>query len=87
MISGQEPERPSAAMRSSSAFFSTRARKLQNVAADGLVELVEDRAGREQVLGGAEGLLQPPLPLLRPSHASSTTSSQCNRPRWSPATR
>src|SRR5262245_23388987 len=30
MISGQEPERPSAAMRSSSAFFSTSARKLQN---------------------------------------------------------
>jgi hypothetical protein len=29
MISGQEPERPSAAMRSSSAFFITRARKLQ----------------------------------------------------------
>src|SRR4029077_17756893 len=28
MISGQEPERPSAAMRSSSAFFSTSARKL-----------------------------------------------------------
>ena len=30
MISGQELERPSAAMRSSSAFFSTSARKLQN---------------------------------------------------------
>src|SRR6478735_2724170 len=30
MISGQEPDRPNAAMRSSSAFFSTRARKLQN---------------------------------------------------------
>ena len=30
MISGQEPERPSAAIRSSSAFFSTSARKLQN---------------------------------------------------------
>jgi hypothetical protein len=28
-FSGQEPNRPSAAMRSSSAFFSTRARKLQ----------------------------------------------------------
>ena len=30
MISGQEPEWPSAAMRSSSAFFRTSARKLQN---------------------------------------------------------
>ncbi len=30
MISGQEPARPSAAMRSSSAFLSTSARKLQN---------------------------------------------------------
>jgi hypothetical protein len=30
MISGQEPDRLNAAMRSSSAFFSTRARKLQN---------------------------------------------------------
>src|SRR4029077_10811088 len=30
MISDQEPERPSAAVRSSSAFFSTSARKLQN---------------------------------------------------------
>jgi hypothetical protein len=30
MIFSQVPERPSAAMRSSSAFFNTRARKLQN---------------------------------------------------------
>src|SRR6516164_4266691 len=30
MISGQEPTRPTAALRSSSAFFSTSARKLQN---------------------------------------------------------
>ena len=30
MVSGQEPKRPSAAIRSSSAFFSTSARKLQN---------------------------------------------------------
>jgi len=30
----------------------------EDVAANGLVELVEDRPGREQVLGGAEGLLQ-----------------------------
>src|SRR5271157_1484525 len=44
MISGQEPERPSAAMRSSSVVFSTSARKLpEHVTADGLIELVEDR--------------------------------------------
>ena len=34
------------------------------MAADGLVELVEDRPGREQVLGGAEGLLHRPQLLV-----------------------
>jgi hypothetical protein len=50
MISGQEPERPSAAMRSSSAFFSIGRGSYRTRAADGLVELVEDRAGQEQIL-------------------------------------
>jgi len=36
----------------------------EHVAADGLVELVEDRAGREQVLRGAEGLLHSPQLLV-----------------------
>ena len=35
-----------------------------HVAADGLVEFVEDRAGQEQVLGGAEGLLHRPQLLV-----------------------
>jgi hypothetical protein len=65
MISGQEPERPSAAMRSSSAFFSNQGKEAaEHVAADGLVELVEDRPGREQVLGGAKGLLHRPQLLV-----------------------
>ena len=38
----------------------------EHVTADGLVELVEDRPGGEEVLGGAEGLLDTPymLPLI-----------------------
>jgi hypothetical protein len=32
----------------------------EHVAANGLVELVKDRAGRERVLDGAEGLLNVP---------------------------
>jgi hypothetical protein len=38
----------------------------EHVAADGLIELVENRPGREQMLGGAEGLLDIPyrLPLI-----------------------
>jgi len=34
------------------------------VTADGFVELVEDRPGREQMLGGAEGLLHGPQLLV-----------------------
>ena len=65
MISGQEPERPSAAMRSSSAALQhQREEAAEHVAADGLVELVEDRPGGEQVLGGAEGLLHGPQLLV-----------------------
>jgi hypothetical protein len=61
MIFGHEPERLSAAMRSSRAFFNISARKLPgHVTANGLVELVEDRPGREQHHGfhipGAEEL-------------------------------
>src|SRR5258705_12604937 len=36
----------------------------EHVAADGLVELVEDRTGFEQVLGGSEGLLHGPQLLV-----------------------
>jgi hypothetical protein len=65
MICGQEPGWPIAAMRSSSAFFSTSARKLQkHVTADGLVELVEDRPGGEKVPGCSEGLLHRPQLLV-----------------------
>jgi len=53
-------ERPSAAIRSSGAFFSTRARKLQNT----WPRLVEDRPSREEMLGGTEGLLHGPQLLV-----------------------
>jgi len=36
----------------------------EHVAADGLVELVEDRTGFEQLLGGSEGLLHGPQLLV-----------------------
>jgi hypothetical protein len=65
MISGQEPERPSAAMRSSSALLEhEREEAAEYVTPDGLIELVEDRTAREQVLGGSEGLLHGPQLLV-----------------------
>jgi hypothetical protein len=50
-------------MRSSSAFQQVT----EHLAAKGLVELVEDRSAREQMLGGAEDLLQRPQ-LLAAEH-------------------
>jgi hypothetical protein len=41
-----------------------REKAAEHVAADGFVELVEDWPGREQVLGGAEGLLHRPQLLV-----------------------
>jgi hypothetical protein len=60
MICGHEPERPSAEIRSSSAFLSTSEEAAEHVAADGLVEFVEDRPGREQVFCRSEGSLHHP---------------------------
>ena len=47
-------------------FQHQRQEAAEHVAANGLVQLVEDRPGREQVLGGAEGLLDIPfiMPLI-----------------------
>jgi hypothetical protein len=47
-----------------SAHISKREEAAEYVAADGLVELVEDRPCRQQVLGGAEGLLLRPQLLV-----------------------
>src|SRR5215475_6428622 len=65
MICRQEPARPSAAMRSSQRLLQhQREEAAEHVTADGLVELVEDRSGGEQVLGGTEGLLHCPQLLV-----------------------
>ena len=65
MISGQEPERPSAGNAVLQRSLQHQCEEAaEHVAADGLVELVEDRPGGEEVLGRTEGLLHPPKLLV-----------------------
>ena len=49
MICGHEPERPSAEIRSSSAFLSTSARKLQNTGRDRLLDKAQAEVARIKI--------------------------------------
>jgi hypothetical protein len=55
MISVQDAARPSGAILSFNAM-----KAAEHVAANGLVKLVEDWPGRQQMLGSSEGLLDGP---------------------------
>jgi hypothetical protein len=76
MISGQEPARLSAAMRSSNAFLSTRARKLQNTWPRWSRRACGRSGGREQMFRGPEGLLHGP-PIFVAEHGFERVEVGC----------